>query len=420
MAPMIPSCQMRRMAWVGLALIFTGTSIVFGWSSWHPSLRHPDFPNPNGYDDLVRAGTLLVGPLPADGNLRSADDQSLLKYIEANREAIDLVRLGLGRTCRVPLPDSITEMPRLIDRINAMRGLVKGLEAAGLLAHREGRRGEAVDAYLDAIRLGFQSAHGGLIMNVQAGHACEEIGVRGLVALRSDLSGEIGREVVRVLESLRDGREPIDMVVAREQGWFMGADRSTAEVSLALSVLPLSTLQQSAIDSARASDQWSVARLNLLLADLAIRLHRERIGDYPPTLADLVPRDLASVPDDPFGDSRPLVYRTTEDGFLLYSLGPDRDDDGGRPTPSITSGVVEDGDLRLDPAPTSEDGPSLGSQGWSASASTMARIRPSQSWTRASAATGQPRRPAAADVRGLMLARRTERPTSRRADSGRR
>jgi hypothetical protein len=39
---------------------------------------------------------------------------------------------------------------------------------------------------------------------------------------------------------------------------------------------------------------------------------------------------------DPF-TGKPLVYRRTECGFVLYSLGPDQHDDGGTPRPRVSS-----------------------------------------------------------------------------------
>ena len=43
----------------------------------------------------------------------------------------------------------------------------------------------------------------------------------------------------------------------------------------------------------------------------------------------LVPDYLAAVPIDPYS-GRPLVYRRTGDGYLLYSVGLDGVDDGGQ------------------------------------------------------------------------------------------
>jgi hypothetical protein len=57
---------------------------------------------------------------------------------------------------------------------------------------------------------------------------------------------------------------------------------------------------------------------------------------------------MSALPRDPYdGNGGPLRYARTADGFLLYSVGYDRDDDGGRPSPR-DGGLLEDGDIRLD------------------------------------------------------------------------
>jgi len=67
-----------------------------------------------------------------------------------------------------------------------------------------------------------------------------------------------------------------------------------------------------------------------LLTVLAIMRYQKNAGQYPENLIELVSAGyLNSLPMDPFG-GRPLVYRKTEDGFVLYSLGMDFDDDSGR------------------------------------------------------------------------------------------
>ena len=44
----------------------------------------------------------------------------------------------------------------------------------------------------------------------------------------------------------------------------------------------------------------------------------------------LVPKYLRQVPSDPFR-GHPLVFRPQGTNWLLYSVGPDRVDDGGKP-----------------------------------------------------------------------------------------
>jgi len=65
------------------------------------------------------------------------------------------------------------------------------------------------------------------------------------------------------------------------------------------------------------------------LVALACELYRRRTGQWPASLADLSPRYLPSVPVDRF-DGQPLRYQLTDGHPVLYSIGMDLDDDGGR------------------------------------------------------------------------------------------
>ena len=56
-------------------------------------------PNPNGYDDFVRAGQMLTGRL---SNYHTNSQEQLADFISKNKEPLQIVRLGLSRECRVP------------------------------------------------------------------------------------------------------------------------------------------------------------------------------------------------------------------------------------------------------------------------------------------------------------------------------
>lgn len=62
---------------------------------------------------------------------------------------------------------------------------------------------------------------------------------------------------------------------------------------------------------------------------LALRLYNWETGRYPEILNVLVPSILKKVPVDPFSD-KPLHYARSGKGFILYSVGPDMKDDGGK------------------------------------------------------------------------------------------
>ena len=73
----------------------------------------------------------------------------------------------------------------------------------------------------------------------------------------------------------------------------------------------------------------------LLLSTLALHAYRLHNGRYPASLTDLVSTGiLHRLPDDPLAESMgvPFGYhRTGNDKYVLYSVGPDGIDDGGRP-----------------------------------------------------------------------------------------
>ena len=68
-----------------------------------------------------------------------------------------------------------------------------------------------------------------------------------------------------------------------------------------------------------------------VLTILAVKRYCCATGNYPATLEELVQRGyLDGVPMDPFSDG-PLVYKGTDESFLLYSVSENFVDDNGTP-----------------------------------------------------------------------------------------
>jgi hypothetical protein len=74
---------------------------------------------------------------------------------------------------------------------------------------------------------------------------------------------------------------------------------------------------------------------NLRLASMALVVERFRLTQdrLPENLNELVPKFLSTVPDDPF-DGQPLRYHRLAKGYVIYSIGADGHDDGGREKPA--------------------------------------------------------------------------------------
>jgi hypothetical protein len=84
-------------------------------------------------------------------------------------------------------------------------------------------------------------------------------------------------------------------------------------------------------DWVKLARTFHMAQARLRCAAAALATERFRLVErrWPDDLGALVPRYLDAVPSDPF-DGQPLRRRRWADGLVIYSLGPDRIDDGGK------------------------------------------------------------------------------------------
>jgi len=85
--------------------------------------------------------------------------------------------------------------------------------------------------------------------------------------------------------------------------------------------------------------------LMLVAALEAYRLEHET---YPEKLHQLVGPYIRKVPTDPFTDGKSFVYSRKDARYLLYSIGPDMKDDGGKAT-SLEKISDENGDIVFAP-----------------------------------------------------------------------
>jgi hypothetical protein len=74
---------------------------------------------------------------------------------------------------------------------------------------------------------------------------------------------------------------------------------------------------------------WHEQRQRNLHLAFALAAYRGEHKRYPDKLDVLAPRYLAEVPSDLFS-GKALIYRPSENGYLLYSVGVNGQDDGGR------------------------------------------------------------------------------------------
>jgi hypothetical protein len=307
-------------------------------------------PSPNGYDDLVAAGhAILVGSPMLNTAIDPASTEELADEVRKFSQTFERIRLGLSRpivTPVWPIEDNGAILNMNFAQIQPLRAAGRALNREAELAQQQVRFGDAARISVDNIRLGQATAHGGLIIHHLVGLAIEGIGQASLYPSIAHLDTDACREILASLDNIDQNREPVDNVFHRERiysenawGWF-------GHLVVLLHDMT-GTYREAHWATTQATNRVTAIR-RLLKAELVLRKYRLETGEFPRRLDELVPDFMSALPTDPYDvNGRPLCYARTADGYLLYSVGYDRDDDGGRPSPR-EGGLLEDGDIRLD------------------------------------------------------------------------
>jgi len=84
-----------------------------------------------------------------------------------------------------------------------------------------------------------------------------------------------------------------------------------------------------AISSVASLEDRGQMQFQLVGIGFALAAYRADHNSYPAKLAEMVPKYLATVPPDIFAAAG-LHYTQQGEGYLLYSVGPNGKDDGGK------------------------------------------------------------------------------------------
>jgi hypothetical protein len=94
----------------------------------------------------------------------------------------------------------------------------------------------------------------------------------------------------------------------------------------------LSSMLLPALGNTIIKEANGLAQVRSAQAALAVERFRLAYGKLPEKLDELVPQFLYAVPTDPF-DGQLLRYHHLEKGYVIYSVGSDGEDNGGRERP---------------------------------------------------------------------------------------
>ena len=331
--------------------------------------------------------------LPARTESLAEETKSLMaQYIAGNNEALDLFRQAAEiENCRYPI-DLAAGFATLVPDLGEIRNAVRLLGLDAILHAENGDGRSATRSAISAFGIARSLAREPVTISQLARAGCQSSAISAVeqVINRAELSDE---QLIEIIESVREsehisdiscafvgercmgisffrvpesagpdvmgGSGPIfryvlafykavgladaDAVIYLDlmDGYLKAAQlpmherleavnavdtrlRSTSRVHVMLhSIMP-------ALSRITTIETRAVARLRSARVALAIQRYRLAAGAPPDKLADLVPAYLETVPKDPF-DGNELRYRELDaGGFVVYSIGEDLSDDGGK------------------------------------------------------------------------------------------
>ena len=257
-------------------------------------------PNPNGYNDLVRAGTMVSNEF---GDYDELSLPGLRELVKKNTEAFQIARTGLQQGCRVPLDYSVDQSKHL-DELAALKRLALAFVAEGRLAEKENHPADATRFYLNTIDLGNESVRGGVIIDQLVGTAIEAIGTKNLQRLVRQLDAKSCRETATALESLDSQRQTWNQVMQQERDW---SRRTFPGIRYEFARLMMHNSLNKAYQNGEQKFENQQSKTRQLMVDFAARAYELDKGHPPASLADLVPDYLKAVPQDPLTGTN-MVY----------------------------------------------------------------------------------------------------------------
>jgi hypothetical protein len=281
-------------------------------------VRGPDgIPGSEAHNHKVRAVRdllaydLMVRQQEGDADAALESCRSLVNLVHAYGDASDLSmqlqRIELRfEVCR-HIERTLARLQPSPASLAALERLVKDEESQPLLLH--GMRGQRVlfHEILEAARDGRMNSGG---MPTWA--------TRGLA---NNIRAPTLRKSTEMVEI---ARQPDEAAVLELQHALPQAD----EGPYLARVYIWPKIHKHVADLTRSHSR-SQAEFRCTIAALAAERFRLQRGDWPDSLARLVPAFLDAVPVDPY-DGRPLRYLRLADGVVVYSIGRDRTDDHGK------------------------------------------------------------------------------------------
>ena len=159
-----------------------------------------------------------------------------------------------------------------------------------------------------------------------------------LKALQVGVPGNLAR---RRAEFLRAMTQLVEVAKRPPDQWQPDLDRLAAEGTRSAFIV---RFHAPPVDDVARTMLQNHAMLRCSICAAAAERFRRTNGRWPVSLGELVTAGLLRTPTDPY-DGQPVRLKRVSDGLVVYTVGPDKTDDGGNLSPNPTPGT--DCGLRL-------------------------------------------------------------------------
>jgi hypothetical protein len=280
----------RVLYWIILLVVTVNLAIIAVVLLGDTTPPPKPLPNPNGYDDFVKAGAMLSGD---PSNYRTFSEATLRDFVQTNAGAFKLLHLGLTRECRVPAVTP-TNLTVHFNELGRNKNLAFALMAEARLAELEHRTNDALRIDLDAERFSHEAARGGVMIDSLSAMACENTSLGALSRLSRELNAVQLREAAGALSDIDASSDTAQEVLDQEKAFshkFGMMQRLAGFLS--------SAQQKASIRNFLTKFHGAEKNRRRLILTLASRAYSLEHGGAPNSTSDIVPAYLKSIPQDP-------------------------------------------------------------------------------------------------------------------------
>lgn len=288
----------RKLAWLAFALVWIVGLVVYAIRIPPMPAREP-IPNPNGYQDFLAAGAMLVD-VPVQRGKETPE--SIGAYVASNQPALERLRIGLARPSVVP-PYHPTNAQAHLDEIATTKSLARLLAGEADIARRSQDWDRLVTNSTQGVDFGLRLARGGVMIDQMIANAAENMARVPLEKAIDEIPAVPARKAALALARLDATREPFRSVKLNEEDFVRRHSPWTTRIAWHLF---LRRMTQKTFDRTEEKVNGAIFATRNLTLNLAARAYAVEHGQAPPNPETLVPEYLPAVPKNPLTD-KPLT-----------------------------------------------------------------------------------------------------------------